>query len=533
MELRGRVDGIRSLSYVPNQFPWQDPREIAAYDLYQFALFQFGAIKEADGRAGIGGFAQAEISTERSPTIRFKAQAPLTVRGKDPINYRLGHADIAAGLSFWQSPQFPMISGPFGSAEVPAILKLTIKGSISPGVGEPWKHTGSDGRSWLWGNMSSGWGSRAFERNLLPGAGPVEMKFNEVQIITNYVSREDPRLRFFSQIGWAGNSTASIDVEARLEVILPPGFRVEAPFEGFNAPPEPRASIVVEPPVLGETNRTIIIRQPSRCAEYYVLEEADLTAPALRFFPKTPVILSDCFFTPVTIRTEPSSQKATEAKAFRLRKLEGGSDDASGPEYLAGWKNGTNGGSGFGPWVLTNTAGNLGGFVIQDSSTNGVAPSGAINSAGLKSWGIRAGWGASTIASRPLHWPLVEGQTLGWELDTGTILPERRVGVALVTGGTNRWEFSAAAGSSTYRIHDGSSTNANTAWPLTDGGLRCEFTALATNAYALKVVGPTWTNSYSGVLAGEGLIDEIRFFSHGGGNTEAATVFFNHLRITP
>jgi hypothetical protein len=77
-------------------------------------------------------------------------------------------------------------------------------------------------------------------------------------------------------------------------------------------------------------------------------------------------------------------------------------DNAADNAYNTGWVTGTNGGSGFAPWSITNANPGDMGVVIRSSATNGAAPpSGNIDVAG-KSFGLYSHVPDFIIASRKL-----------------------------------------------------------------------------------------------------------------------------------
>ncbi|MCS6772209.1 MAG: PEP-CTERM sorting domain-containing protein [Kiritimatiellae bacterium] len=99
-------------------------------------------------------------------------------------------------------------------------------------------------------------------------------------------------------------------------------------------------------------------------------------------------------------------------------------DSASDPAYSGGWTNGSNGGYGFGPWVLTHPFPSIA-FGIGPSTENddgvddgvlwGLANDGDIGNA----FRLRGVDQTATAGRRFLHGPLTVGQTFSIEFDNG------------------------------------------------------------------------------------------------------------------
>lgn len=96
-------------------------------------------------------------------------------------------------------------------------------------------------------------------------------------------------------------------------------------------------------------------------------------------------------------------------------------DSAADPAYSNGWMNGSNGGYGFGPWILTGVGTNYE-FVIQSSTVNGDGDSngdGDIDTGGY-SWGLAVGDASIAFAIRPFTGgDLSPGQTFSVDFDFG------------------------------------------------------------------------------------------------------------------
>ena len=117
-----------------------------------------------------------------------------------------------------------------------------------------------------------------------------------------------------------------------------------------------------------------------------------------------------------------------------LTVVSGGAfDNASDPAYTGGNFNGANGGTGFGPWVVSpanNTSNAL--WFIASSTTNGTNPSGGIDSTGGKSWGSFANNSGTGTAVRAFSaGALVVGQTFTLDMDNGYVESADSVGFDL------------------------------------------------------------------------------------------------------
>lgn len=214
--------------------------------------------------------------------------------------------------------------------------------------------------------------------------------------------------------------------------------------------------------------------------------------------------------------------------ALSLQAANTGFDNASNSPYEPGnsWTNGQNGGSGFGPWALTTTSGdvNQNGFFIGSSSGNAGGSSGNINTAGV-SWGMYANSGQTASAVRPLTGgSLLVGQTITLSIDNGFLNSGSSEGFGLQTsGGTNRMEFFFSGGNANYTLADNSG-NRDSGIGFTGNGLAIAFTLTGIDTYSLAVTpNGGSTSNFTGTLEGTSGtgIDQIRFFDFNGGNGQS------------
>ncbi len=231
------------------------------------------------------------------------------------------------------------------------------------------------------------------------------------------------------------------------------------------------------------------------------------------------------------------------------------SDSAADSAYDSGWVDGSNGGTGFGPWSLNVSIqdGDRNGFFMGSSANNGSAPSGNIDTAG-RSWGMYANGSdavlnALAVAYRPFTGSLSVGQTLTLAMDNGFIDNSYMVGFSLMNAdpatpipvgalpnSNTRFSFSFTGGESTYKLTlgdgMGGTTSVDTGVGFTADGLSVAFTLLAGDQYAFSVNGGT---PFTGSLGGtsDEALNGIALFNYRAGEGSSNDAFFNSLAIIP
>ena len=230
-----------------------------------------------------------------------------------------------------------------------------------------------------------------------------------------------------------------------------------------------------------------------------------------------------------------------------------GWDDSSDAAYAGQWNNGSNGGSGFGPWQLAsyNTSGGYAGFWLPDDSGegNGIDNAGAVERDSGTTWASFANKGSGidqATAYRTFDTPLqVAGDRFTVTLENGAV--EGRVGVALRNGNATatpgdydtgaRMQFFFEGGNSNYSLLDGSGLfDTGIGW--TPYGLKIDFTLTGTHTYDLVIwrydeandVTPQVFNIQGRTLSGTGAIESLALFQYdaAGGGIQS-DVFFNYL----
>jgi hypothetical protein len=225
------------------------------------------------------------------------------------------------------------------------------------------------------------------------------------------------------------------------------------------------------------------------------------------------------------------------------------SDNAADPTYSGAWTNGSNGGSGFNPWILTGS-GVLGsstnGYFIGSCTNNAGGHSANIDTGG-NSWGVYANSDNNTAAYRGFNASLPVGGTLLISMDNGYINTGASDGFVLRNGNatgsyTNyntaeRFEFLYIGNDTTnsYKVVDSGGLQ-NIGVPYTSTGLRLVFTLNTADTYTLLTINnaTSATNTWSGTLGGTvgSTVDSIALYNRNAGSGPNYDCFFNSLQIT-
>lgn len=217
-------------------------------------------------------------------------------------------------------------------------------------------------------------------------------------------------------------------------------------------------------------------------------------------------------------------------------------DTAGSVAYDGGWVDGSNGGSGFAPWILSVSSNDVevAGHFVGTSTTNGFgldAPGDTdIDSAG-RAWGLYANNGQTAAAVRPLlDGPLLPGQTVSFHMDNGFIDGGAAVGGGLQNAsGQNVFEVFFRGDFSFYEYVDASGIQTSTI-PFTDDGIKVtvSLTSYATYKGRIESLNPAAQFDFAGTLmnpeAGP-VIDRVRFFSFNAGGGIERNVYVNALAV--
>ena len=219
--------------------------------------------------------------------------------------------------------------------------------------------------------------------------------------------------------------------------------------------------------------------------------------------------------------------------AFVAQAAGPASDNASDPVYqlaAGGWTAGDNGGTGFQPWSFV--AQNF----IGSSVNNGAAPSGGIDTNGV-SFGLFSNTGAPGFAQavRPFSSGLAIGETFIMDFDNGFVGASGQVGFALRSGGISLFQFTFSGGTNFYLVDAG--TAQQTSHGFTDAGMRATFTLTSANTFnfSIKFNDNQTLETFSGTLAGSGVIDNLRIFASNPneGSGASSDVYFNNMAVIP
>jgi len=174
-----------------------------------------------------------------------------------------------------------------------------------------------------------------------------------------------------------------------------------------------------------------------------------------------------------------------------------GQDSATNSSYAGGWTNGSSGGSGFGPWNLSNTA-NAGFFIAGSAATN-------MNVNSSNGFGLYANSGGVAQAKRNLPVAMKTGDIFSLRFDNNWVSTGSQVGMALAnSSGSNRFSFYFVGGQTNYWIND-ASNGTITGVPYSSGGWLLNFELTGSNSYRFTA----GTNQITGNLGGDGAITQL------------------------
>jgi hypothetical protein len=198
-------------------------------------------------------------------------------------------------------------------------------------------------------------------------------------------------------------------------------------------------------------------------------------------------------------------------------------DDSMAPAYASGWHSGSNGGSGFTPWVLgpDDT-----GFFIETSSDNGIPPSGNIDKGGV-SWGMHGGYAADRSFAIG---PLATNQTLSFAIDPGDPAGPAPSGFYLMQGPAH-FAMQFEVYYNNYLLQDATGQSQAGFDPTVrpSDGIEVSITLTNPGNYHLVMIATGKTYVYDRPLNSTDPITGIEFFD---GSYYAAKFFVNDLTIS-
>ncbi len=223
------------------------------------------------------------------------------------------------------------------------------------------------------------------------------------------------------------------------------------------------------------------------------------------------------------------------------RAATNGLDQAGDTAYDSGWTQGSNGGSGFGAWILTTTTEDAGqaGHFVGDSTSNGGGPATEFDddiNTNDRAWGLYANNGQTASAVRPLlDGPMMPGQTVEFYMDNGWVDGGAVGGGLQNAQGQNVFEVLYRSGVYEYVDAMGIQTSSV---PFTDKGLKVSvtLTSYATYTGRIESLNPVQGFDFSGTLmnpSGGAVITQVRFFNFNAGEGGERDAFFNVLSLSP
>ena len=214
------------------------------------------------------------------------------------------------------------------------------------------------------------------------------------------------------------------------------------------------------------------------------------------------------------------SGSGTEQPLLSTNAFDHGSDAA----YASAWNDGSNGGSGLGPWELStffNNPANAGHFMAQGQGNLSVGP---------RAWGLYANSGDESRAVRPFAAPMQVGQTFHARIDNNAVQNGGRIAVDLQNAdGEWLWYFHFVGGESFYAIWDQSTTI-----PFTDQGLEIAVTLTSPTTYAATITpfaGSPQTLTGNVRPIADQTVAKAMFLNQNTGFEEASNFYFNEIAL--
>ncbi|MBR6021978.1 MAG: hypothetical protein IK066_06110 [Kiritimatiellae bacterium] len=192
------------------------------------------------------------------------------------------------------------------------------------------------------------------------------------------------------------------------------------------------------------------------------------------------------------------------------------------------WTSGSNAGSGFGEWQLSQD--------IVGSASHFKATTNANLTIGTSAFGLFAANGEMAEAFRTFETPLAAGQTLYWTFENNWIKEDGTpwpysVGSALQTAeGSTVWQLYFNGGEGTY--HQGPDGTA-TDFPWTGTGLDIAFTLNSNSTYSATVTplaSPSAAQTFTGTVSAP--IERLRVWNYSAGPDENYNLYFDNFQLT-
>jgi hypothetical protein len=192
-------------------------------------------------------------------------------------------------------------------------------------------------------------------------------------------------------------------------------------------------------------------------------------------------------------------------------------DSATNSSYAGGWTNGSSGGSGFGPWNLSNTA--IAGFFIAGSAATNMN----VNSS--NGFGLYANSGGVAQAKRNLPVAMKTGDLFSLRFDNNWVSTGSQVGMALAnSSGSNRFSFYFVGGQTNYWIND-ARNGTITGVPYSSSGWLLNFELTGSNSYRFTA----GTNQITGNLGGDGAITQLVVTNNNAGSDTPYNLYLGDM----
>ena len=202
------------------------------------------------------------------------------------------------------------------------------------------------------------------------------------------------------------------------------------------------------------------------------------------------------------------------------------SDNAS--NYSGGWTNGSNGGTGFGGWGITNTpgSGSAGNF-IGDPSAAGIT---GMSATSFGFYANPAGSGANAGASRGFNTALLDGQTFSfqWGLNWDSNTEGSNRGFNLKSGDSQLLNINMS--NSAVLTIAGSPMFSNPGAQA----FTLNFQQISSSSVRVYGTGRDGVESYDNTFTGlSGRTDNFAFYFNGSTPGDQRQMYFNNLSIVP
>ncbi len=204
------------------------------------------------------------------------------------------------------------------------------------------------------------------------------------------------------------------------------------------------------------------------------------------------------------------------------------------------WTNGSNGGTGFNPWVITAPSNAANGGFFRGSSTdndNGIGGLPNINTGG-NAFGLYSNSDITVEAVRQIAnaGGFGIGQTLTFSMDNGGINTDKVVGFSLRNDDNeNLMEIYFRGGQANYEVNDAGGQTA-TSIGFTRGGIDVSITRTGTTSYSITIIrkensaSQTLTRNF--ISRTNSTPRKLRFFNFQAGSNAPFNFYFNNINIT-